>query len=54
MKKTFAVRLSDEQLKNLKKISEQEGRTVSDVLRRMIDESLRKRKIDSRRIGKAT
>lgn len=43
MKKTFAVRLSDEQLKNLKEIAITEERSVSAIIRRMIDESLKKR-----------
>jgi len=50
MKKTFAVRLPDEQLKALKEIAEREDRSVSAVIRRMIDEKLKKRKINTGKI----
>ena len=51
MKKTFAVRLPDEQLNALKEIAKREDRSVSAVIRRMIDGELKKRKINS---GKAS
>ena len=37
MKKTFAVRLPDEQLRALKEIAVREDRNVSATIRRMID-----------------
>jgi predicted transcriptional regulator len=49
MKKTFAVRLTDEQLMALKEIAEREDRSVSAVIRRMIDEKLGKTKTDTKR-----
>lgn len=54
MKKTFAVRLSDEQLKLLKEIAITEDRSVSAIIRRMIDESLKKRNIDPKKIKRNT
>jgi hypothetical protein len=42
-KKTFAVRLSDHQLKELKKIALLENRSVASVIRIIIDEYLEKR-----------
>ena len=53
MKKTFAVRLSDEQLKNLKEIAITEDRSVSAIIRRMIDESLKRRKTNLRGVAQS-
>lgn len=50
MKKTFAIRLPDKQLKSLKEIANAEDRSVSAVIRRMIDECLKKTKINPKRI----
>ncbi len=47
MKKPFGIRLPERQLVILKEIAEREGRSVSDVIRRMIDEDFKKRKIDT-------
>ena len=43
MKKTFAVRLPDKQLNSLKEIAKREDRSVSAVIRRMIDDYLKRK-----------
>jgi predicted transcriptional regulator len=48
MKKTFAVRLPDEQREDLKKIAIEEDRSVSAVIRRMIAESIKNRKSNNK------
>ena len=40
MKKTFAVRLEEDQLENLRKIAEKEDRSVAAVVRRMINKGI--------------
>jgi predicted transcriptional regulator len=49
MKKTFAVRLSDEQVRILKEIAITEDRSVSAIIRRMIDEGIKKTKTNTER-----
>ena len=44
MKKPFAVRLSDEQKKALKQIADADDRSVSAIIRRIINEYIRKHK----------
>ena len=46
MKKTLAIRLSDEQLKYLKEIAAEEERSLSSIIRKMIDEKVKKRKLN--------
>lgn len=48
MKKTFAVRLPDEQLRVLKEIAEHEDRSVSAIIRRMIDAEIKRKKLDTK------
>jgi hypothetical protein len=43
MKKGFGIRLSDECLAALKTMAVEEGRSVSDIIRRIIDEEIKKK-----------
>lgn len=54
MKKTLAIRLSDEQLKNLKEIASEEERSLSAIIRRMIDADIKRRELNTGRIKKTT
>ncbi|MDP8268298.1 MAG: ribbon-helix-helix protein, CopG family [Candidatus Tenebribacter davisii] len=49
MKKTLGIRLSDEQLKYIKKIATEEERSLSAIIRRMIDAEIKKSNPNTKR-----
>ena len=51
MKKTFAVRLPNKQLTTLKEIANAEERSVSAIIRRMIDDGIKKKEKESTEIN---
>lgn len=42
--KTFSIRLTEKQLKELKKIADKEGRKVNNLIQKMILEGIERRK----------
>ena len=50
LKKQFGIRLGDEQIKNLEEIADEEKRSVGFIIRRFIDEGIKKRKTNTKKV----
>ena len=48
-KKTLTIRLSEDQLKTLREIALKEDRSLSNVIRRFIDEGIKKEKTHTKK-----